>query len=154
MTPTDQNKKKNFKLLNFKLEPALLERIKEHCKKYSLTKSHFIRSAIIEKLERPINIAEHHSQVVDLQPIEALMHQLMKKQDRILQALEFIQQHKAISPDILAEAKDQLLVSQPTTFDEASKIVSDIQLMQEAIAELITAGKVEFDSRRRKLKWL
>ncbi len=62
------------------------------------------------------------------------------------------QQHEATQDDIIADAKSLLLEQHPSTYEEASQLIPDINTMNEAINQLMQQKHVQY--KRRRLIWL
>ncbi|MFX0172653.1 MAG: hypothetical protein ACFE9L_12100 [Candidatus Hodarchaeota archaeon] len=152
----NQKESKRRKLITFYLDNTLRARIDAYCEESQLSLAQFFRLAAIEKLERPKIPVQESGEVVDTSSIEYALEHLQQQQDKMSQMMEFLidqqQQQEATEPDIIAEAKSLLLAQHPSTYEEASHLIPDINTMNEAINQLMQQKQVQY--KRRRLIWL
>ncbi|MFX0170390.1 MAG: hypothetical protein ACFE9L_00565 [Candidatus Hodarchaeota archaeon] len=152
----EDKESKQRKLITFYLDNALRARIDAYCEESQLNLAQFFRLSAIEKIERPKIAISESNQTVDTSSIEYALDHLQQQQAKMSQMMEFLidqqQQHEATKPDIITEAKALLLEQHPATYKEASTIIPDINIMNEAINQLMQEQKVQY--KRRRLIWL
>lgn len=144
------------KLVTFLLDSELRARIDEFCEKNDMKMAGFIRLAIVEKLEQPAGYVQlQELPNPDLSHLDLAMKQLQNNQKKTLQMLNFLvdqrQVIEATGDSEVEKAKKILLESKPKTYEEANRLISDINTMNEAINQLLQEGWVNYQ--RKRLIW-
>jgi len=144
----------------FNLDLDIETRMRDYTTTNQMSEAAFIRLAIIEKLNRAQteqNGMQQSTQVHDLPTIELAIQELTNQQAKLIASMDYliertqgVEQQPEIEKEVLS-AKAELVEKQPTTYQQASIIISNVDIMNEAITQLLTENKVVY--KRRKLVW-
>lgn len=160
---------KNKKLTSFRIEPALIKRLEEHCNFREIKKSDFIRDAIKEKLLRS-SIEENLSIQIDTKQIESTLSECLNLIEKKTNSLEDVvrslttglnRQFEDINkglgiifdsinlPEEIPSLQqpsmvDQLLALLPANIDDLYLNLGDIDQVNEIIKELEKVHSIKF----------
>lgn len=151
-------KKKNTrekKLVTFLLDEDIRGKVDEYCKKQQLSLAQFIRNAIISFLEPQVIQEVQVQGGLDEGTFKITMNGFRQEMSKMTQMMEFLvdqeRENVSTSDDTISEAKELLQAEKPATYEEAAKLIPDINTMQEAINQLLKEEKVKYI--RRRLSW-
>ena len=154
-----EKKSKHTKKKIFNLDLDIEARMREYTQANQMTEAAFIRLAIIEKLNRAQseeNNMKQSTQVQDLPTIELAYQELMNRMDKLQASVDYLTDlPKQSEPEFITqvqEAKKLLVENKPKTYQQASTVISDVEVMTEAITQLLNEKQVVY--KRRRLIWL
>ena len=144
------------KLQTFTLEAEILASINEYLENNpSLTKADFFRQAIKEKLDRTLQSTKSDEET--FQVVTTLEHKfdaLNKRLSGLLASQTILEQpisKEKTSMEDIKEAIELLIREQPSTYEEAFKIIPNYELLTHSINFALQFGRVQYVGR--KLKW-
>lgn len=136
------------KLMNFKIDIELLDTVNLYCKENGISKSQLIRNALVNEMERPLFELATKNQPVDLSTIDYALEQLNSRMDTFQEFLEISLNNPDVSDNEVTTAKALLLKSQPKTYEECGTVITDTNVMMEAMNQLLEESKVKYARKR------
>ncbi len=155
MAPTKRKQAQTHKQIAFWLRKNIYQRLEEYCEKYDAKVSDFMRDAVLEKLNRPV---DEDRMLADYKQIHEIMLTVQSTQKSLIdlqqQFISLEEENKELQSKIstiegpMDDYTQLLLEHKPKNYKEVSELISDPEKIQEVMTQLMTLGKVRMNKKR------